>query len=111
MIALLSAVMVMYALWLFYLAVMCLQRARDAGTMSKTAYRFGLPILVIGYGLDVFVNVFVLSWLMLEIPREYTVTSRLSRHKRGSPGWRQSFSAWVCVNLLDAFDPSGCHCK
>lgn len=101
----------MYALWLHYLAVMALMRARDAGTLTPWARRLGYPILFVGYGLDFLVNVFVLSFLLLEVPREWLVTARLSRHINGAPGYRQSFSAWVCSNLLDAYDPSGCHCK
>lgn len=100
-----------YALWLYYLAVMSLKRAQDAGTMSPWARRFGYTILAIGYGLDFAVNVFVLSFLLLEPPRELLVTARLSRHILANSGYRKRFSTWVCANLLDPYDPSGCHCK
>lgn len=98
----------MYALWLFYLAVMNLQRARDAGTLTKPAYCLGLPILYIGLALDCFVNLTVLSIILIEPPHEWLVTSRLERHFHGS-GWRQSVAIWFAVNLLDTFDPSGKH--
>lgn len=106
-----GAFLIMYALWLYYLAVMSLKRARDTGAMTVWAQRLGYPILAIGYALDFAVNIFVLSFLLFEAPRELLVTARLSRHIKSDPGYRQQFSAWVCANLLDAYDPSGCHCK
>lgn len=100
-----------YALWLWYLAVMSLMRARDAGKLSRPAYILGLPILWSGLVIDVLVNVFVASILFFEPPRELLVTSRLKRliHRRG--GWRGRLAHWVCAKLLDQFDPSGHHCR
>lgn len=106
-----AAFAVIYVLWLFYLAVMNLQRARDNGTLTGAAYALGLPILYVGLVLDCLVNVVVLTILFLEIPEEALVTARLSRHIEGSAGYRQKLASWFCTNLLDAFDPSGCHCK
>ncbi|MET3132224.1 hypothetical protein AAKU55_002494 [Oxalobacteraceae bacterium GrIS 1.11] len=105
------AFLALYALWLLYLAVMNLQRARDAGTLSRPARCLGLPLLYCGLLVDFLVNVLVLTVLLLEWPREWLVTARLSRHIKDAPGWRRSVSAWICSNLLDSFDPSGCHCK
>jgi hypothetical protein len=96
-----------YALWVFYLAVMNLKRAKDAGLLSKTAMALGYPVLIFGYLLDCFVNVFVLTLLLLELPRETTVTSRLKRHNKGT-GWRKAVAAWA-EPLLDPYDPSGDH--
>lgn len=101
----------LYALWLFYLAVMNLKRASDNGGLSRPAMIFGAPIILIGFSIDVLVNLTVCTVLFVEIPQEKTVTARLTRHKFHSTGWRQAIAAWVCVNLLDKFDPSGCHCS
>ena len=97
-----------YALWVFFLAVMHLQERRDAGTLGPVAYKLGVPILVIGYALDFFVNVTVCTLLFLELPRETTVTARLKRHKYDA-GWRGRVARWVAAHLLDAFDPDGKH--
>lgn len=99
-----------YALWIFYLAVMNLARARDAKTLTKTALILGYPVLIIGYLLDFFVNMTVMTVLLLEIPQETTVTSRLSRHLEESEGWRKSIAMWAAP-LLDPYDPSGKHLK
>lgn len=97
-----------YALWILYLAVMGLKRARDAGLLHKTARALGLPVLIVGYLLDALVNVLVLTFVFLELPRELTVTARLKRHIKFSSGWRLSVARWF-VPLLDPYDPSGRH--
>lgn len=100
-----------YVLWMFYLAVMSLMRARDAGKLSRPAYILGLPILWTGLFIDCVVNIFVASVVFLEPPRELLVTSRLTRLVHRNSGWRGKLALWVCINLLDQFDPSGHHCK
>ena len=50
------------------------------------AFTLGLPFLVVGVVLDVLVNVTVATALMLEPPREWTVSARLSRHAGGQRG-------------------------
>lgn len=110
----------LYILWIFYLAVMNLKRARDAGKLTRTAHYLGLPILYLGLALDCFVNLTVMTVLLFELPKvfnsrpilkkEWTVTARLQRHAHGA-GWRQKIALWFAANLLDAFDPSGKHIK
>lgn len=97
-----------YALWIFFLAVMSLARAKDAGQLTTTAKVLGYPVLIVGYVLDCFVNMTVMTVLLLEIPQETTVTSRLSRHNRESTGWRKAVALWA-EPLLDPYDPSGDH--
>ena len=97
-----------YALWVFFLAVMNLARAKDAGQLTATAKALGYPVLIVGYVLDCFVNMTVMTVLLLEIPQETTVTSRLSRHNKESDGWCKSVAAWA-EPLLDPYDPSGDH--
>lgn len=100
----------LYVLWIFYLAVMNLSRAKQAGTLTKTALVLGLPIFLIGYGIDILVNIFVMTPLFIELPKEWTVTGRLKRHINGESKWREVIAAWFCSNLLNAFDPGGKHC-
>lgn len=105
---LLWAVLACYGLWVFYLAVMNLKRVKDNGGLSTWALRFGYPVLIIGYVLDILVNWFVVTLLLLEFPQEYTVTSRLKRHNRESTGWRKAVVQFF-EPLLDPFDPTGNH--
>lgn len=99
-----------WVLYLFYAAVMNLKRARDEGKMTPAMKVFGLPMLYVGLLLDVFVNLIPVSLLLLELPKEWLVTSRFSRHIKKT-GWRSRVAKWFCTNLLDSLDPSGCHCK
>ena len=96
-----------YALWVLFIAVMGLKRAKDAGLLTTTAKVLGYPVLIVGYVLDCFVNFTVMTVLLLEIPQETTVTARLSRHNQGT-GWRKAIAAWA-EPLLDPYDPSGDH--
>lgn len=98
----------LYALWIFYIAVMGLKRVRDAKMLTRTATVFGYPVLFAGLLLDLVANVIVLTLLLGELPRETTVTARLKRHNRESAGWRKAVAAWA-EPLLDPFDPSGDH--
>ena len=104
----LCAVMACYGLWVFYLATMNLKRVRDNGGLSPWALRFGYPVLLTGYVLDVLVNWFVVTILLLEFPKETTVTARLKRHNKESTGWRKAVVSFF-EPLLDPFDPDGNH--
>ena len=100
----------LYVLWILYLAVMNLKRAYDARTISKVALWLGYPVLLIGLALDALVNIFIMTVVFVELPREWLVTTRLKRHIKGDKSWRKSFSYFICHTLLNAFDPSGDHC-
>lgn len=99
-----------FALWIFYLAIMTLQRANDAGQISPVAYRLGKAALYIGLLLDFLGNVIVLSILVLELPRwrEWLVTARLRRLVH-TTGWRRSVARWLSIHLLNDFDSRGPH--
>jgi len=98
----------LYCLWIFYLAVMSLKRAKDSNMLTKTATAFAYPVLITGLFLDFIANIFVMTPMLLEFPRETTVTARLKRHNKESTGWRKAIAAWA-EPLLDPFDPSGDH--
>jgi len=104
----LYAFLLLYALWVFYLAVMNLQRARDAGLLKGFAYPLGYLTLFIGLALDFLSNVLVLTVILLELPKETTVTARLKRHVKNK-GYRGAVARWFGAVLLDPFDPSGNH--
>lgn len=108
---LISLLLLPHTLWVLYLAVMCLKRARDVGTLTRVAYILGLPILGIGLLLDFIANTIVLTVLLLELPREWLVTARLSRHIHNDSGWRKKVALWIGVHFLDPYDPSGKHLK
>lgn len=105
----------LYVLWIFYLAVMPLLRAYTTKTISLPAKILGIPIMVTMLTIDAIVNIVVMTVMMLELPREWLVTQRLTRwccvEVGGDYTWRHKIARWICVQLLDTFDPSGRHCK
>jgi hypothetical protein len=97
-----------YGLYVFYAAVMNIKRVRDAGKLTTLGKVFGYPTLVIGLILDLLVNWFVMTIILLEVPQELTVTSRLKRHHRESTGYRLAVVKFF-EPVLDPLDPSGDH--
>ena len=104
----LTLILALWLLWVFYLAVMSLKRAKDEGKLSKTALVLGAPVLWVGYLLDAFVNITLMTIVLWEFPREILVTDRLIRHSKAESGWRLKVVYWF-QPLLDPYDPSGRH--
>jgi hypothetical protein len=104
-------VLAAWFLWVFFLAVMCLQSARDRGTLKLTKWgtRAGYTVLVVGYVLDALNNFVTASFVFGELPQELTVSSRVKRHISGPDGWRKVRAEWVRDHLLRPFDPTGRH--
>jgi hypothetical protein len=96
--------------WGFYLSVMHLKAARDAGMLTPAAKALGYPWLAVGLVVDAVFNAVIGTVLFVEPPREVLFTSRVSRHACGA-GWRARLARWICSELLDPFDPAGRHCK
>jgi len=83
-VTLLYTLAIMYALWLLYLLVMGLYRAKLQGRLSRVALVLGFPVYGIGYLLDIFVQVTIASVLFLELPKEGLVTGRLTQHDQAT---------------------------
>ena len=103
----LTVVAAFYILWVIYLAVMNLARVKNAHGLSKPVVILGTPLLFIGYLLDALLNWIVMTVILLEIPKETTVSERLKRHNKAG-GWRGKIAA-MFEPILDPFDPSGDH--
>jgi hypothetical protein len=102
------SLLITYALYVWYAAVMNIKRVRDMGKLTTLGKVFGYPTLVIGLILDLLVNWFVMTIILLEVPRELTVTSRLKRHHKESTGYRLAVVKFF-EPVLDPLDPSGDH--
>lgn len=98
-----------YLLWIHYVAIMRLMQVRDAGLLTVWMKVVGYPALVVGLFLDLIVNVFFVSLLLLELPKEFTVSARLTRHSEYGGGWRKKVCTVIRVGLLDNIDPNGIH--
>lgn len=102
--------LLLFLLWVFYLAAMNLLRVHRAGKLGRVAFALGVMVMAIGYALDVLANLVVFTVLLLELPRwgEWTVTARLQRH-HADPTWRGKVAQWFETELLGQFDPDGSH--
>ena len=115
-----------YALWPLYVFTMAMMRAHEAERVSMVAWVLAAPLVLIALLLDVFLNIFVFSILLMEFPKmqikwvqrnwwkytltvpmltgEWTFSQRLSRLVR-CDNWRRPVALWVAVQLLDPYDP------
>ena len=102
------AVLACYLLWIGYLALTNLERARSVGALTKAARVGAAPLLLIFGPLDVLVNWTVGTLLFLEFPREFTLSKRCTRHYNDA-GFRGRVSRWLGRNALDPYDHRGAH--
>jgi hypothetical protein len=98
----------LYGLYVFYCAVMNIKRVREMGKLTRVGMALGLPTLAIAATLDALCNIFVMSVLLAELPREWLVTTRLQRHHKESTGWRLAVVKFF-EPVLDPLDPDGDH--
>jgi len=97
--------------WVLYLAIMSLYRVKEEHGLSTAAKVLGYPFLALGYLSDFLLNCTVGTVLFLELPKEMLLSPRVARHKLEGTGYRKVVATYICNELLDPFDPSGCHCK
>lgn len=103
-----------FMLWTDYTSIMSFKRVRNlhnqrlSPALSKLQTIGGTYILIRGYLLDFLVNAIHASIILLEFPKELTVTARLDRHIT-----QNTKHAALCLsirtNLLDNIDPDGIH--
>ena len=116
MIYLLVTLLVVYQLWVHFLAVMSLQAARNSKTLTPWGLRFGYGVLAIGYLFD-FAGQLLGCLVFWELPPrtgkfpwiESTVSARVKRLIASGTGWRKARAEWYRDHLLKPFDRTGRH--
>jgi hypothetical protein len=96
------------ALYLDYVSVMSFKRVKEKDLLTPIAKTLGGAVLIRGYMLDAYVNVFLMTLILLELPQELTVTSRLKRHNLLPGTWGYRVAQWAAPEL-DPYDPTGKH--
>jgi hypothetical protein len=99
-----------YALWILFLADMALSRAEKDGHLHHHAAKLGRPVQYLALLLNVLLNFTLVPLVMLDWPREFTVSAHLSRLIATGNRYQRWLSGWICTVMLDCFDPSGTHC-
>lgn len=111
-------VLFLWCFWVLYVATMGVYRLKLAGELhAATTSRFTLSLayslVIVAVLVDVVAQYTVASVMFLELPRkgEHLVTDRLQRHMaKLNPDWRVRLADWICLHILDLFDPSKNHC-
>lgn len=104
-------VVLCFVTWVWFVAMMALQRVRDVGKLTGIAKWFGYILLVIGTPADFILN-FAASLFFLEIPRyrdnEWLFTARMKRYyyrvvERPNmlEWWRKKAGVWITEGLLN----------
>jgi hypothetical protein len=109
----------LWCFWVLYVATMAVYRLHLAGelkaaTTSKVTLALCYSLVGIAVLVDAIAQYTVASLVFLEFPDrgEHLVTDRLQRHMaRTTANWRSSLADWICLHILDLFDPSRNHCN
>jgi hypothetical protein len=108
---LLGLMVYLWVFWALFVLVMGLYRAHLAKKLTGIRFVLAFPWLILGYAFDIVSNIFIATVFFWEWPREWLVTTRLTRWKYTEKDTRQKrMSIYICENLLDEFDPTGSHC-
>lgn len=105
----LATLAIAYACWVCYLSVENILRAKAAGLLTMPAYALGLPLLIVGMVTDFVLNITVATVILVELPREFTVTARLRRHFAAGSGYRYRVACYMGRHFLNPFDKNGNH--
>lgn len=96
--------------YVFYLLFIVAMAAKHAWSSLPIAVKVILaPVAVVAITMDVVFNIAVATFLLWDLPKEWTFTQRLSRYESSS-GWRSATAFWICRNMLDVFEVGG-HCR
>lgn len=105
-----SILLSIWALWMLYVFTMGLYRLKLKNELKGINLIMGWPIVILGFVVDIIVNIVAGSLIFLDPPKELLMTSRLKRYVDKDMGWRNKLASSICINMLDIFDPKGKHC-
>lgn len=92
----------LFLLFLLWIIITGLGRARDEGRLSPLITRIGIVISYIGIVWDVLCNLLICTFIFLDIPHEPTLSQRLRRLVL-TTGWRSRLAILFAVNLINPF--------
>lgn len=109
-IALLIYVLIFYYLFVFAMAI---YRAYLNKVLKKWQYVVFAPPLLILVFMDYFFNytIAVIGFWQWPPKGDYTLSDRMQTYHNAEPNTKRGkFSAFVCDDFLNLFDPTGKHC-
>jgi len=105
----LTAIGVLYLLWVLYVFSMGVYRLHLRKELKGLNKFLSYPILFFALLTDFICNIWI-SILFIDLPREYLITQRLIRYKKDPLTWRGKIATYICDSALDLFDPTENHC-
>lgn len=96
------------ATWVVYLAD-CATRWAAPLIKGTPSDRLANVIHKLAAFMSTSLNWLVFTVILLELPKEQMLSTRLARHKRQGKGWRQRLAGRLGDVWLDPFDPNGYH--
>lgn len=103
-----SAVAVIFLWCIFVLTMRFKERRDEEGGLHWHEWAIAGPLLIVGYPLDVVVNITVGTALFLELPKTLTVSGRIDRYLTDAEyrdTWRRKLARPI-GKLLNEHDPS-----
>jgi len=102
--------LLMVVLYWCFAAIANFQRIKLNGLLTKTAWVLALPLVVFGFLLDFWLNLFFVSVLMLDPFHFGTVSQRMKKYNDDHQelSFRKATAKWL-EPLLDPLDPRGDH--
>jgi hypothetical protein len=98
-------------LWVFFLAYSAL--LANWKKLRPEVKAVGTVVIAIGLLVDVVFNL-IASFLLAELPQEWTFSRRMGRYKSWAAlrpdHWRVKLAGYLCANWLDPFENGG-HCR
>jgi len=94
------------ATYVYYCAVIKLKSVWDG--LHWIIKALMVPHVILGFCLDVLVNVVIGTLLGMELPKEWLFTARLKRWRYQEEGWRETLAVWLCEKGLNPIDPYHC---
>lgn len=107
-----AAVLMTFALYVLFLAYCTVNVARKNGKLAmapRVVQALAYTAVGIGFVLDVLFNIFIGSFMFLELPhyRRLTFTARCKSHLEDQ-GWRGGRARAICDGWLNPFEAGHC---
>ena len=102
------SVLLWAATWVAYLAD-CATRWAAPLIKGTSSEKLANVVHKLAAFMSTSLNWLVFTVILLELPKERMLSTRLARHKRQGKGWRQRLANRLGAVWLDLFDPNGYH--
>jgi len=101
----------MLSFYVLYIAAINLVEDWEFVTLWLKLLVWPIPLVMIGL-FDIPFNLIAGTVLFLDLPQEWTLTSRLARYRSlgFAPGIRKRVATTICTEALNPFAPSKKHC-